>query len=323
MGDEKKDDGARDPIKMLLEEALAQQRNEIMDNFTQILRRLLMGEASSSSGHATPFKVQVNFDIPLFEELIDAEVVDKWSNLLKGYFSVHNFFDREKITFALLKVVPHVKDWWDTYYEQRFIEESKMFVVAPTWDSFWDDIKEQYYPIGSYEDQYTKWTTLCQERDQTVPDFTNIFHTLCTKLGIKDSEHHLVLKYCGYLHRYIQTNMDFLDITSLGTIYRYDVKIEKKLKQKRREFGSSKSSQLKQGKGGPNPHSKGPSRDGHPQDNQSKPQHKKGNEKTKKDMEKWCEYHKIPWHNTKECRSKKSLVVGLKASDSEVNYDSE
>jgi hypothetical protein len=52
-------------------------------------------------------------DNPLFERLIDADVVDKWLNLLEGYFSVHNFFDREKITFALLKVVPHVKDWWD------------------------------------------------------------------------------------------------------------------------------------------------------------------------------------------------------------------
>jgi hypothetical protein len=58
-----------------------------------------MGEASSSSGHATPFKVQVNFDIPLFEGLIDLDVVGKWLNLLEGYFSVHNFFDREKITF--------------------------------------------------------------------------------------------------------------------------------------------------------------------------------------------------------------------------------
>jgi hypothetical protein len=51
-----------------------------------------------------------------------------------------------------------------------------------------DAIKEQYYPIGSYEDQYTRLTTLHQEWDQTVPDFTNIFHTLCTKLGIKDFE---------------------------------------------------------------------------------------------------------------------------------------
>ena len=40
MAEEKRDDGAGDPIKMLLEEALARQRNEMMDNFAQILRRM-------------------------------------------------------------------------------------------------------------------------------------------------------------------------------------------------------------------------------------------------------------------------------------------
>jgi hypothetical protein len=115
MGDKNKYDGAGYPIKMLLKEALTRQRNEMMDSFTQILRRLPTGEAYSSSGHTTPFKVQVNFDIPIFEGLIDADVGDKWLNLLEGYFSVHNFSDRENITFALLKVILHVKDWWDTY----------------------------------------------------------------------------------------------------------------------------------------------------------------------------------------------------------------
>jgi hypothetical protein len=132
MGDEKKDDGAGDPFKMLLKEALARQRNKIMDNITQIVRWLPTREASSSSGHATPFKVQENFDNPLFEGPIDADVVDKWLNLLEGYFSVHNFSDRENITFALLKAIPHVKDWWDTYSKKRAIEESAIFVVAPT-----------------------------------------------------------------------------------------------------------------------------------------------------------------------------------------------
>lgn len=42
----------------------------------------------------------------------------------------------------------------------------------------------------------------------------------------------------------------------------------------------------------------------------------------KKDMGKWCEYHKSPWHNTDECRSMQSLVVDLKASESEVDFDS-
>jgi hypothetical protein len=141
MGDEKKGDGARYPIKMFLEEALARQRNEMMDNFASILRRLPTREASSSGSHATPFKVQVNFDILLFEGLIDADVVDKWLNVLEGYFLVHNFSDRENITFALLKVVPHVKYWWDTYSEKRVMEEYSIFVLAPTWDSFWDAIK--------------------------------------------------------------------------------------------------------------------------------------------------------------------------------------
>jgi hypothetical protein len=64
MVEEKRDDRAGDPFKTLLEESLMRQRNEMMDNFTQILRRLPMAatEASSTSNHfrgATPFKVQV------------------------------------------------------------------------------------------------------------------------------------------------------------------------------------------------------------------------------------------------------------------------
>jgi hypothetical protein len=42
----------------------------------------------------------------------------------------------------------------------------------------------------------------------------------------------------------------------------------------------------------------------------------------KKDIGKWCEYHKIHWHKAEEFFSKKSLVVELKASDSEADSDS-
>jgi hypothetical protein len=59
------------------------------------------------------------------------------------YFSIHNVFDREKITFALLKVVPHVKYRWDNLCEKKEIKGSTLFAVAPTWGSFRDDIKEK------------------------------------------------------------------------------------------------------------------------------------------------------------------------------------
>jgi hypothetical protein len=70
-----------------------------------------------------------------------------------------------------------------------------------------------------------------------VHELTNLFHTLRTKLGIKYSEKHLVLMYRSCLHRYIQEEMEFLDISLLAAAYRYAAKIEHKFKQKKRYFG--------------------------------------------------------------------------------------
>ena len=94
MGEENKDERVGDPIKILLKEALKKQRNAMMDKFAQIFQWLSTDGASASNSHsggATPFKVQVKFDIPIFEGKIDADAVDRWLNFLEGYFSVHDF----------------------------------------------------------------------------------------------------------------------------------------------------------------------------------------------------------------------------------------
>jgi hypothetical protein len=158
-----------------------------------------------------------------------------------------------------------------------------------------DPLKGQYYLVGNYGDQCTGWTTLQPKRDQVVLEFTNIFHTLPTKLGIRDSKWHLVLKYHGCLHKYIQTEMEFLDISSLGAAYRYAVKIKQKFKQRnRQEFGYVNALQWKMGKCTPNRQTKGPSKNNQQSENLSKSQTKKGYGKTKKDTSKWCNFHKSP-----------------------------
>jgi hypothetical protein len=118
----------------------------MMENFSHVLQRLsITTGAYSSSGHfggTLTFKVQVNFDIPIFEGQIDADALEKWLNLLEGYFYVHNFFDRENIPFTLIKALPHVKNWWETYWDQISTEESGIYGAEPTLDFFVDVVKE-------------------------------------------------------------------------------------------------------------------------------------------------------------------------------------
>jgi hypothetical protein len=68
MEEENKNDRAKDSINLLLEQALMRQRDEMMENFSHILQCLsIIADTSSSSDHfggTSPFKVQVNFDIP-------------------------------------------------------------------------------------------------------------------------------------------------------------------------------------------------------------------------------------------------------------------
>jgi hypothetical protein len=120
-------------------------------------------EASSTRNHfssATPFKVQVNFDIPLFEVQIDANALEKGLNLLEGYYFVQNYFDSEKITFMLLKSLPHVRAWWEGYWERYTMDECTLFGREPTWAAFVDSLKEEFFPFENYYDQYMIWTTL-------------------------------------------------------------------------------------------------------------------------------------------------------------------
>jgi hypothetical protein len=55
----------------------------------------------------------------------------KWLSFLEGYFFVHNFSNKENITFVLLKVVPHVKYWWETYCENRLQRSPQCLGLNP------------------------------------------------------------------------------------------------------------------------------------------------------------------------------------------------
>jgi len=73
---------------------------------------------------------------------------------------------------------------------------------------------------GNFALGETKW---CQS-------IATIFHTLCSKLGIKDFDRHLFLKYYNSIQWYIQIDMELLDISSVEVAYWYAIKIEQEFK---------------------------------------------------------------------------------------------
>jgi hypothetical protein len=112
-------------------------------------------EASSTSNNfrgVAPFKVQVNFDTPLFEGQIDGDALEKWLHLLEGYYSIQNNFESKNITFALLKSLPHVRVWWEGYWERYTVDESMPLGREPTWVAFVDSLKEELYHVKNYDD---------------------------------------------------------------------------------------------------------------------------------------------------------------------------
>jgi hypothetical protein len=99
-----------------------------------------------------PFKVQVKFYIPLFEFQIDVDTLEKWLSPLEGYFSIQKNSNTEKIIFVLLKSLPYVTYWWENYFEKHSRDKFSYFGSKPTWATFVDALKKQYYPIENYDD---------------------------------------------------------------------------------------------------------------------------------------------------------------------------
>ena len=86
-------------------------------HFNEILMRVTANSRESStrshSDKISPFKVQMNLDIPKLEGNIDAICVSNWVQQLESYYAVNQLYEVEKITIASLKISTSVHCWWE------------------------------------------------------------------------------------------------------------------------------------------------------------------------------------------------------------------
>jgi hypothetical protein len=104
--------------------------------------------------------------------------LEKWLNLLEGYYSVQKNSNIENITFSLLKSIPCVKDWCKCNWKRHKKHESTKFGIGPIWEAFFESFKEEFYPISNYDD-HSPWPKIPpmveEKRDDRVGYPFNIF----------------------------------------------------------------------------------------------------------------------------------------------------
>ena len=116
---------------------------------------------------------------------------------------------------------------------------------------------------------------------------------------------------------YIEQEMDFLTISALADAFHDAIKIEAKHKGKicfmNKPTGQTfnKKSPVDSDKF-KNPSQPTPPNPDHPKKNFQKD---KRDHNKQTPIEKWCDYHSSPWHDTSECKARKTFLAKLSTSD--------
>jgi hypothetical protein len=93
-------------VQHVVKEALHRQREEMYDQFTELMRRFAPRtnhRQNANHGADAPFvginplRVKVHIEIPLFKGYIDAKALDEWLQQLESYFDVNQFSNENNI----------------------------------------------------------------------------------------------------------------------------------------------------------------------------------------------------------------------------------
>ena len=101
------------------------------------------------------------------------------------------------------------------------MKKEEEFNPIGTWVKFVEHVWREFHPPKCMEQQYKKWQQLRQLKDKTVQIYTNEFHQLMARLGVREEQKLLVLKYINNLAPYIQQEMEFLTIGTIVDAFNY------------------------------------------------------------------------------------------------------
>ena len=90
-------------------------------------------------------KLNVKFELPMFNGEVNVEKLDNWIRQLEAYLRIQNFHDEDtKIQLASFIIEGATLVWWEAKKNEEIKKYGKIIL---SWTNFIIAIKQQFYPL--------------------------------------------------------------------------------------------------------------------------------------------------------------------------------
>eukprot|EP00253_Pinus_taeda_P017995 PITA_17995 len=158
-------------------------------------------------------KLDVKFDLPIYDGELNAEKLDNWIRQIDVYCRVQNIdSNKRKIQLESLRLGGTALVWWEGKTQDDMKRHGK---TTSVWSEFISAIKKQFYPLAYMQQAMMSWQTRRQLKGQSVQGYTQEFIKRALILGISLDSPETLLKYIGGLHSYMRHTILMFNPTEL------------------------------------------------------------------------------------------------------------
>jgi hypothetical protein len=161
-------------------------------------------------------KLDLKFELPMYDGEVNAERLDKWVRHMEVYCSVQQIKDEvTQIKLASLRLACTSLIWWQSKLQNGTQQVGNVF---PSWQGFVSTLKKKFCPLGYKEKALIEWKGLKLRKGKTMQEYTDEFRKMALMLGIPLHTQETLMKYIGGLPAHIRSTLFVFGPTNIDEV---------------------------------------------------------------------------------------------------------
>ena len=147
-----------------------------------------------------------------------------WLNQVERIFDFHEVPDSKKVKLISIKLRGRASAWWKQHQVQR-VRRGKRKIQD--WCKMKQKMRNQFLPFNYMQSLYKQLHNLKQHG--SVKEYTEAFYQLVARVGLNESEEHMVARFLSGLKPSIQDALSLHQLWTISEAYNRALMFEKQL----------------------------------------------------------------------------------------------